>query len=260
MFLICSEIALASEREGRMARISKAEYARIVRLVDVDGRKVAEVAAEYSCTTANIYALLGKLRRNGAEAGKTGALAISRAGQAEVAAGSADPAANSTLMTMLLPVVDLLSAVAAGSKVAASPAAEPMRSRSKPQVSTARPPETRARLHVATSSAANPLPEPIMASAPAPADVISKQPTVPVPELPRKGAIKNNGVGGALAKPGFGLMMRTEDGDENLTPFRSLDDLLSAVKPILRSAARSVDPVWFSIQAVDLSTLDSDAG
>ena len=53
--------------------------------------------------------------------------------------------------------------------------------------------------------------------------------------------------------------MRTPEGDENLTPFRSLDDLLSAVKPILRAAARSPDAVWFSIQPVDLATLDSDA-
>ena len=67
------------------------------------------------------------------------------------------------------------------------------------------------------------------------------------------------GLGAALAKPGMALMMRTADGEENLTPFRSLDDLLSAVKPILRAAARSPDAVWFSIQPVDLAALDSDA-
>ena len=55
------------------------------------------------------------------------------------------------------------------------------------------------------------------------------------------------------------LMMRTAEGDENLTPFRSLDDLLSAIKPILRAAARSPDAVWFCIQPVDLASLDSDA-
>jgi hypothetical protein len=53
--------------------------------------------------------------------------------------------------------------------------------------------------------------------------------------------------------------MRTADGEESLAPFRSLDDLLSAIKPILRASARSVDPVWFSLQPVDLSALDSDA-
>ena len=38
--------------------------------------------------------------------------------------------------------------------------------------------------------------------------------------------------------------MRSADGEENLTPFRSLEDLLSAIKPILWSGARSPDPVW----------------
>ncbi len=44
-------------------RIGKAEHARILRLVDVEQRKVADVAAEYGCSTANIYVLLGRLRR-----------------------------------------------------------------------------------------------------------------------------------------------------------------------------------------------------
>lgn len=46
-----------------MARIDKAEHTKILRAVEVDRRKVAEVAAEYGCTPANIYALLSKLRR-----------------------------------------------------------------------------------------------------------------------------------------------------------------------------------------------------
>ena len=73
------------------------------------------------------------------------------------------------------------------------------------------------------------------------------------------GARRPGGVGAAQAKPGVGLMMRTVDGEENLTPFRSLDDLLSAVKPILRAAARSPDAVWFCIQPLDLASLDNDA-
>jgi hypothetical protein len=44
-----------------------------------------------------------------------------------------------------------------------------------------------------------------------------------------------------------------------MTPFRSLDDLLSAIKPILRAGARSPEPVWFSLQPVDLATIDVDA-
>src|SRR6195952_4869166 len=47
-----------------MARISKAEYPRILQMVDSEKRKVAEIAIEYGCTPANIYALLTKLRRD----------------------------------------------------------------------------------------------------------------------------------------------------------------------------------------------------
>ena len=57
----------------------------------------------------------------------------------------------------------------------------------------------------------------------------------------------------------MGLIMRTLDGEETMTPFRSLDDLLSAIKPILRAGARSPEPVWFSLQPVDLATIDVDA-
>jgi transposase-like protein len=66
-------------------------------------------------------------------------------------------------------------------------------------------------------------------------------------------------VGAKLAKPGMGLLMRTPDGEETMTPFRSLDDLLSAIKPMLRAGARSPEPVWFSLQPVDLATIDVDA-
>jgi hypothetical protein len=66
-------------------------------------------------------------------------------------------------------------------------------------------------------------------------------------------------LGAKLAKPGMGLVMRTADGEETMTPFRSIDDLLSAIKPSLRASARSAEPVWFSLQPVDLSTIDVDA-
>ncbi len=67
------------------------------------------------------------------------------------------------------------------------------------------------------------------------------------------------GVGSKLAKPGFGFHMRTADGEESVAPYRSLEDLLSAAKNVLRGAARSAEPVWFSIQPLDLSSIDSEA-
>lgn len=66
-------------------------------------------------------------------------------------------------------------------------------------------------------------------------------------------------LGARLAKPGMGLITRSADGDESMMPFRSLDDLLSAIKPVLREGARSPEPVWFSIQPIDLATIDADA-
>jgi hypothetical protein len=49
--------------------------------------------------------------------------------------------------------------------------------------------------------------------------------------------------------------MRTSDGDETVHPFRSIEELLSGVKPLLRIASRSPEPIWFSIQHVNLSDL-----
>ncbi len=169
-----------------MARISKTDHPAILRKVDQEGRKVAEVAAEYDCTPANIYALLSRLRRE------------------------ARPNAG-----------------AAGDPAAAQPGAEPA---AIDLFASAEPP-----------ARVDPAP---------PSNPAQREATVTA--LPRP-------VGAAKAKPDVALMMRTADGEENATPFRSLDDLLSAVKPILRAAARSPDAVWFSIQPVDLASLESDA-
>lgn len=66
-------------------------------------------------------------------------------------------------------------------------------------------------------------------------------------------------LGARLSKPGMGLVTRSADGDESVLPFRSLDDLLSAIKPILREGARSPEPVWFSLRAIDLAGIEADA-
>jgi transposase-like protein len=169
-----------------MARLSKADHTRIRHLVDTEGRKVTDVAAEYGCSPASLYALLNRLRRSAEPPPPAAVL--------EEPACAAAPSA---------PALDLFATVPA-------PAAEP----------------------------------------PAPASNADQ---------PRRGPVmKRGGVGAALARPGFGLAMRTAEGDENMTPFRSLDDLLSSVKPILRAAARSQDAVWFSIRPIDLSMIDVD--
>lgn len=78
---------------------------------------------------------------------------------------------------------------------------------------------------------------------------------------PREGAapLADRPLGARISKPGMGLVTRSADGDESLLPFRSLDDLLSAIKPILREGARSPEPVWFSLRAIDLAGIEADA-
>jgi hypothetical protein len=187
-----------------MARIRKEDHARILEMVDVEERKVAEVAVAYDCTTANIYALLGKLRRASfkAEHDKSQTpLALD-----EAASTPADD--NVVAFERVAPVV------------------------------------------VVVATPVRPTPRP----APAP------MPVAPATEAaPEARDTKVSKLGAKLAKPGVGLVMRTADGEESMSPFRSLDDLLSAIKPILRATARNPEPVWFSLQPVDLSAIEIDA-
>ena len=180
-------------------------------MVDGERRKVAEVAAEFGCTPANIYALLGKLRQ----------------------AGTVDPVPE-TVAPPAIPAPDLFAAAATELPALPAPAAKPA-------------PALKAPVPKAPASKAP------ASKAPAP------KVQAAVADPPQRGPGKSRGVGAAAAKPGFGLVMRSAEGEEAMTPFRSLDDLLSAVKPILRAAARSPDAVWFSIQPIDLATLDGDA-
>lgn len=243
-----------------MARISKAEHARILHLADVERRRIADIAADYGCSVANIYALLGKLRRAApppmqeAVAGPVVVAAPPPPPVQEVVAGpvavaappppSSPPAAS---------VVDLF-AVPAKPPVDVEPRAAP------PAV--ARP--TPATPAAATPAPATPAPAALIPAAPTPAALAPAKPAPakptpartasppPPPPAPRARPP-------APAKPGYGLVMRSAEGEDSLAPFRSLEDLLGAIKPILRAAATSPEPVWFCIQPVDLATLDDDA-
>lgn len=178
-----------------MARIDKAEHSKILQAVDGEHRKVTEVAAQYACTPAAIYALLAKLRKPAV------------AGDSPVGLPSAP----------LAPAADLFAAPGV------APAAR--------------------RAEVVPPPA--PTREPPKAIAP-PVAPVMEEASATVTELPRRPARPTSGrggVGASLARPGYGLAMRSGDGEESMTPFRSLDDLLSAIKPILRSAARSPDAV-----------------
>ena len=203
-----------------MARIPREEHATIRRRVDVEGQKVAEVAAAYGCTPANIHAILGKQRRQGAQGAGATAPALSIA--------EVDPAPTTP--------VDLFAGEIEGSSQSASP----------PITATNPEPATAAPNASGTPAASTPQPHPRSAG---PA----------TPEAGR-GRTASKGTTSSSAqskgKTGYGLLMRTSDGEEAVHPFRSLEELLSAAKPILRTAARSSEPIWFSIQQVDLDALE----
>ncbi len=236
-----------------MARISKDEHPRILQMVDGENRRVADVAAEYGCTPANIYALLSKLRRHAGPSTEVEDPDVGLPGKADLPA-SEDPAVSSENAAVAPPdVLDLFAPAREMQQPKASAAVARKRRGSTPTkidrvVAVGAPVE---RPTPQSAAVSRPHPEPIAAIPIQAANVTG---------LPRHGSSKMAvGTGAALAKPGVALMMRTAEGEEHLTPFRSLDDLLSAVKPILRAAARSPDAVWFSIQPVDLALLDSDA-
>lgn len=192
-----------------MPRIAREDHAKIRQRVDVEGHKVAEVAAAYGCTPANIYAILAKLRRQEAPGAgpPVAAASVSEAGATDAASA------------------DLLSGLTSGAPEP-SPFAILPEQPSRVVASPAVPP------------AREPTPQPRSGRQEAPA-----RPSKPVP-IPR------------AAKAGYGLLMRASDGEEAVHPFRSLEELLSAAKPILRMAARSPEPVWFSIQPIDLEMLE----
>ncbi len=227
-----------------MARIRKEDHPRILRMIEVEHRKVPDIATEFGCSAANIYALVGKLRRQERaqqSQPEQAPLALDAAATTQEA-GVADDA--SCEITVSEPTargeVDRPAAAQDGEPV---PAVVTHSVTHDPNV-------------VAFERA-----EPASQAAPV-AKVTRIEASPPVSSNLKTGTLSRRGggaVGARLAKPGFGLMMRTPDGEENLTPFRSLDDLLSAIKPILRATANSSEPVWFSLQPVDLAAIDMDA-
>jgi hypothetical protein len=212
--------------ERQMPRIPREEQATIRHRVDVEGQKVADVAAAYGCTPANIYAILAKLRRQDVQ--NTG----------EVVSSPSVAAAAPTPVPAVAAVDDLFGALAEADPAPAAPAV---------MVPVAPEPPAPVNDKASPSAAA--------ASDLSPARLPSPIPT----RSGRVGAASKSSVPAPPPRPskaGYALLMRTSDGEEAVNPFRSLDELLAATKPILRTAARSPEPIWFSIQQVDLEALE----
>jgi hypothetical protein len=249
----------ADVRGVSMARIAKSEYPKIQEMASAGGRKVAEIAGLYGCTPANIYAILAKLRREGDDGAVAPVAVPDRAtapghpaGGAATPEGLPCPGAEGAMPR------DLFASIERDKVRPTQPEAigEPSEPKEEPA------PEGKAAIiqHAEAKVAAQPIEatpravsletRPVAAAPPAQAGVGTRGGATPSAAGSRPAR---------AAKPEFALRMRTSDGDESSTPFRSLDDLLSAARPILRSAARSPDPIWFSIQPVDLADMDGEA-
>jgi transposase-like protein len=225
-----------------MAKIPQEMHAVIRRQVDEEGRKVAEVAAEYGCTPANIYAILTKARRQDSDPG-TAALPIAAVTpQAPVTAAKARkvkaaPAERAP--------VDLFAGFGEEEPPAATaPAGAPAK-----KAGPAKPGKTSDR------------PAPALEAAKAKLSRVQSAPPA-LEKSDRKGPPPKDTAASAArvkGKMGYALIMRTVDGEETVNPFRSLDELLSTSKVLLRTAVRSAEPIWFSIQQVDLDALADDS-
>ncbi|TDH60463.1 hypothetical protein E2C06_21690 [Dankookia rubra] len=234
-----------------MARIARDEYPTIQHLVDVEGKKVAEVAASYGCTPANIYAILGKVRRLTAEASPQsdptppGTPVLAEAEAPAESSPTTDPASPPALAADLFADLPEQTAPRQTGPAATKdgPASWGPTTAAEPgPVAAAPPSETRKQEQMVTA--------PAPAPARAPSRRVDRE-APPTSSTSRPGSRSGKGTGVAL-------LMRTSDGEETAHPFRSLEELLSASKPILRSAARSSEPIWFSIQQVDLYAFAAD--
>lgn len=251
-----------------MARIPREEHAKIRERVELGQEKVAAVAASYDCTPANIYAILAKLRRedttdsnqpvNAPPLAKSdepapvispAPVAVAPPSDRELPLFGTppafellppDPRPAAMVQAVIRPnFPEELPAAAASPALLETQPEEPSAEPIAPALPSVMPAaaEVQAPRSSAAKSARRPTP---------PAD----RPSVSGPE-PKAAPAKSKG-----GKTGIALMMRTSDGEEAVHPFRSIEELLSAAKPILRTAARSPEPIWFSIQTVDLDTLD----
>ena len=172
-----------------MAKIQKADQLKIYESVAIEGLKVADLAAQFGCTSQNIYSIVARLRRERTEQALPLPLSIVNE--------------NTVASEPHVPVADLFAAPA-----------EP---------EAAMPP---------------PAPPPTLP----PSSARPARPPVKAPAL----------------KSGMGLKMRTPEGEDSIVPFKSIEDLLSGIKPYLRDAARAPEPMWFCLERIDLAAFDPE--
>lgn len=150
-------------------------------------------------------------------------------------AGAGAPAVNDSSPAVLPPALAALEVAApAVNAQVVEPEVGPVRlSTQSWDMEVAVPPET-------------PAPVKLTVSAVPPARAAEKEP------VERNQAARPKG----NSKAAYGLVTKTDDGEESIAPYRSLEDLLSTVKGTLRTAAQASDEVWFAIREIDLSDFE----
>ncbi|MDO9713602.1 hypothetical protein [Paracraurococcus lichenis] len=221
--------------------------------MDVEGKKVAEVAASYGCTPANIYAILSKTRRSAGEASSPADPEAPAAPVAADAGAPAEPLPGPITPADPAPPADLFADLPGQ---AAPRQTDPIETEGVPAPSTPATSSGSAPGAEAAASASEPETQGqvVAPPIPAPANGPPSRASKAIPAASR--ALRDATRGGKGS--GMALLMRTSDGEETAHPFRSLEELLSASKPILRSASRSAEPIWFSIQQVDLDAFAAE--
>jgi hypothetical protein len=203
-----------------VAKITVEQYAEIVNRIDVLGEKVSDIAVVFGCTPATIYNVLAKIRKSMTEeAVKVSPIVEVSMSRPPVVEVEASPTSEPAVTVMETPNVIVAN-----------------------ETSESAPDEK----SVATSEV---VPEsPVMS-------VKSKPVEAPEPERVTRNLAKGS-ITKSTAKPGMGLFIRGSDGEDNIIPFRNLEDALMSVKQILRTAVREPETVWFSLQEIDLTMME----
>lgn len=221
------------------ARVSKDDYPRILALADVEGARTSDIAKLYGVVPRTICIILNKARNAGVQPRTASAL------PAEL------PVPREPLP---VPVheVEVLEAMVS---LAEAPIREP-EAHEAPELPEIRQ-ATRAPEEIQAAVAIQTVVQPAIPAAtvrpPAQEMAVEDESDIPVRSLAKGTHSKGN----QGKRQGHTLIARTEDGEETLMPFGSLDDLLSSLRGVFREAARGEGTVWFGLRKSEVGDAEA---
>jgi hypothetical protein len=214
--------------------IPKADYATILREVDADKIPIPAIANRYGVVARTIYIVLGKARAAAAAEG----IPSLAADAASLPAAVMETGQEATVLVEAVP--DLLRQAVL---------------------------EALADEETATASACLPRTEGEPAAAAAPTGVQDHPAPVRMAtaesrrreDVVQPLAKQVRPATGAVVprlKSAYGLVVRSEESEETVVPYRSLDELLASIRPVLRETARQGGETWCAIREIDPATLN----